>query len=103
MLAILIGATLVAVPAIDARFQQPWALSVRYHAPQIAAPLALGLWAATLWHATVVPGRRLLHRGLVLAVLVIGNIIAAFLYYFLYLHWVRGARRREGQVPAAAV
>jgi cytochrome bd-type quinol oxidase subunit 2 len=56
--------------------------------PVIAALAGVIAWLAALWHAIVDPERHILPKPLIVLLLVFGNVIGAFLYYFLFLHWL---------------
>lgn len=57
--------------------------------------VALTLWGAAIWYAAVSPDV-IVSRAAVIGVLVFGNIVAAFLYYWLMVHWRAGTRRMLG-------
>jgi len=48
----------------------------------------LGAWVSGLWHAAVHRVYSTGQRATILAVLIFGNGVAAFFYYFTYVHWL---------------
>ena len=50
---------------------------------------ALSLWASAIWYTALVTrgNRNETTRRLILALLILGNWVAAFFYYFAYVHW----------------
>ena len=80
----------------------PWPLpaGITYLIPQLRATgpalvelVAAGLWGAAVWHAAVDESLSRRQRVLVIGTLVVGNVLAALVYYFL---WVRGAAYWRG-------
>ena len=57
-----------------------------------------GGWAAAIWHAAVMrPWRPKLPRWLVMILLVLGNLLATVLYYFLVVQRYRTSREPVGK------
>ena len=49
----------------------------------------LAAWGAALWHASVYSGFRSEgQKATILALLILGNALAAVVYYFAYVHWL---------------
>ncbi|SRR6266699_1738767 len=48
----------------------------------------LAAWAGALWHVAVAPWSRPARWSL-LALLIFGNFVASFFYYFGYVYWLR--------------
>lgn len=53
------------------------------------------LWSAALWYAIVDPKSHAVPRGLIVALLIFGNFVAAFFYYFLFVRWQRDRAARS--------
>lgn len=51
-------------------------------------PVGLTVWVSALWHAAIATRRPSLPRPLLLALLLFGNMVAGFFYYWLYVHWL---------------
>lgn len=55
--------------------------------PIITGVAALSTWGAALWHAVGDTGRQGVPRWLLITILILGNFVASFFYYFLSVHW----------------
>ena len=77
----------------------PWLPRRRATGPALVDLVAAGLWGAAVWHTVVDEslGRR--QRALLVGTLVVGNVPAALVYYFL---WVRGAAYWRGGQDAGS-
>lgn len=66
------------------------------------AVLVVFLWGAALWHEWLDPRRRSVPQWAVLLLLVLGNFVAAFFYYFLFVLWRTPSGSRESSSNSAA-
>lgn len=55
--------------------------------PAAAAVILFVLWGSALWYAWNDHSQRSMPRGLLIALLLIGNFVAAFFYYFVFVLW----------------
>jgi hypothetical protein len=60
---------------------------------------ALVLWAGAVWHALSSRQTRSLKRTILIVVLVAGNFVAGFFYYFLHVLWKGGSSATTGRSP----
>jgi drug/metabolite transporter (DMT)-like permease len=66
------------------------------------AILVICLWGAAIWHEWLDSRRRNVPKWLVLLLLVFGNFVAAFLYYFLFVLWRKHSSTHGGPSKSAA-
>lgn len=79
------------VPSIDAllvRFEATLiGKLVIYPVVVFAGLTGITEWISSIWYASIDPTHHRVPRGLLILVLVIGNLAASFFYYFLVVHW----------------
>lgn len=98
---------LTMVPAIDRRITaaEGSAIGREILGVLLVAVLltALVIWGAALWHATIDREPHLVPRGMLIAILMLGNFVAGFFYYFLFVHWLperNVTARGESRAPS---
>jgi hypothetical protein len=86
---------LTSIPTVDATLDRAsGALLVRLVMAVILTVVgaaAIATWAGAVWHARVTQQSSKAGRRALLALLVLGNFVAGFFYYFGYVYWARSS------------
>ena len=81
------------LPAVVAASQAAAPGSAMFMASRILLRLgwvaALTLWFSAIWFEAIDQHQRVAPKALILAVLVFGNFVAGFCYYFLFVLWIK--------------
>lgn len=99
---VIIGASMAGLDL--AKTPEPAATSVRAFGKILGGVGGFALlvaWASALWHATVHRFYSSGQRATVLAVLIFGNGVAAFFYYFTYVLWLPNPQQQVVTVQRA--
>jgi type IV secretory pathway VirB2 component (pilin) len=67
----------------------------------IAGVAALAVWAGALWHVLSTPRERSVKWTILIVLLVAGNFVAGFFYYFLHVLWHPQSREAERAIRSS--
>lgn len=91
MLVLVVLGTVEYLPAIEARISGPDAIPAWQVLGKGIALVGLltwpCLWVSALWHAVTDVRERVLPKPVLIIMIAVGNFVAAFFYYFLYVLW----------------
>jgi len=95
LLAAIAAGLLTSIPRVDAAIEQSsrtgWAKLITVIVLVTVGAAAIAAWVGALWHAAATHRSSAAGRWALIAVLIFGNFVASFFYYFGYVYWLRPA------------